>query len=124
MTPTSYQLFLCLPHAITLSIGSLGPCTLQPGTYVYTGSAKKNFEARIARHALKTKKLHWHIDYIMCHPDTQLVHVHKSTLPECELNESIEGTMPVVGLGSSDYKTCKSHFKKIDDDVMKQVMTS
>ena len=34
------------------------------GYYVYTGSAKKNLDQRLARHRRLQKKMHWHIDYL------------------------------------------------------------
>ena len=38
---------------------------LKKGIYIYTGSAKKNIDSRIKRHLSNSKKLHWHIDYLL-----------------------------------------------------------
>lgn len=45
-------------------IGAKGSMHFPKGYYVYTGSAKKNLMARLARHQRKRKKMHWHIDYL------------------------------------------------------------
>lgn len=44
--------------------GALGEIKFPPGYYVYAGSALNGLEKRIRRHNLKTKKTHWHIDYL------------------------------------------------------------
>ncbi len=38
---------------------------IEPGYYVYVGSAMNSLEARVRRHMRKEKKLHWHIDYLL-----------------------------------------------------------
>ena len=54
---TSYQLIIELPRTIRFRAGALGPCRLAAGRYVYTGSARRNLEARIRRHLAGKKKL-------------------------------------------------------------------
>ncbi|MCP4216389.1 MAG: DUF123 domain-containing protein [bacterium] len=46
------------------TIGSLGKRHFKEGYYVYVGSAMKGMENRLKRHLRKTKKTHWHLDYI------------------------------------------------------------
>ena len=46
------------------SIGSLGEREFKKGYYVYAGSALQGLDKRIARHARKSKKIRWHLDYI------------------------------------------------------------
>ena len=59
-----YFIVLRLSEAAEISVGSLGRIHFPAGYYVYVGSARKNLEARLARHQRRRKKLHWHIDYL------------------------------------------------------------
>jgi Uri superfamily endonuclease len=54
----SYQLYTNLSANIEIVIGKLGKFTFPMGNYIYTGSAKKNIDARIERHKSKDKKMH------------------------------------------------------------------
>ncbi|MDP6675481.1 MAG: GIY-YIG nuclease family protein [Gammaproteobacteria bacterium] len=49
-----------------LAVGKLGNMMLQPGFYIYVGSAlgPGGIKARVSRHRRRNKKLHWHIDYL------------------------------------------------------------
>ena len=108
----SYQLFITLSQSTEIQIGKLGLFNFPNGTYVYTGSAKKNIDARIERHLSKNKNLHWHIDYLLANEQSQVIDVIKSRLEECELNADTIGEILVAGFGSSDCKRyCKSHLK-------------
>ena len=49
-TAVSYQLWIALRRPLQIEIGRLGLLSFPAGVYVYTGSAKRNLEARIARH--------------------------------------------------------------------------
>jgi sugar fermentation stimulation protein A len=46
-------------------VGRLGDITFKKGYYAYVGSALKSLSNRVHRHGIKTKKKHWHIDYIV-----------------------------------------------------------
>jgi Uri superfamily endonuclease len=82
------------------------------GRYIYTGSARQNFEARIARHLRSEKRLRWHIDYLLAAPQAEVVDVMRSMTPECVLNLSCAGSVLVPGLGASDCRAgCGSHLK-------------
>ncbi|HJM08502.1 MAG TPA: GIY-YIG nuclease family protein [Gammaproteobacteria bacterium] len=106
----SYQLFIALSQAAEIQIGRLGLFKFPKGTYVYTGSAKRNIDERIARHLSKDKNLHWHIDYLLAYEQTKIIKVIKSGLKECVLNAGVKGGIIVKGFGSSDCKEgCKSH---------------
>ena len=63
----SYQLHINVKDDIEIEIGKLGRFKFLRGNYIYTGSAKKNIDARIARHIYKSKdkKLYWHIDFLL-----------------------------------------------------------
>jgi Uri superfamily endonuclease len=61
----SYQLVIEVPSAVRVQIGRLGEFEFPAGTYVYTGSARRNLEARLARPKRAEKQLRWHIDYLL-----------------------------------------------------------
>jgi Uri superfamily endonuclease len=108
----SYQLFITLSQSTEIQIGKLGLFAFPNGTYVYTGSAKKNIDARIERHLSKNKTLHWHIDYLLASEQSQVIDVIKSRLGECKLNAETIGKVLIAGFGSSDCnQKCRSHLK-------------
>ncbi len=110
--PHTYQLRIHVAQALALRIGALGEFAFPAGDYVYTGSAKRNFEARIARHLRREKKIRWHIDYLLVAPGVQVTEVHRSDGAECALNQATPGTIPSPGFGSSDCRHgCGSHLK-------------
>ncbi len=47
-----------------ITIGRLGCFKFEKGIYVYVGSAQRNLQPRIQRHAIHRKALRWHIDYL------------------------------------------------------------
>ena len=51
----SYQLFINVTKEIELKVGKLGKFIFPIGTYVYTGSAKKNIDKRIKDIFLRKK---------------------------------------------------------------------
>lgn len=110
--PQTYQLRIHLPQPLHLAIGRLGSFDFPAGRYAYTGSAKRHFEARVARHLRQEKSLRWHIDYLLTAPGVTVTEVIRSTLPECALNQSTPGALPVPGFGASDCEHgCGSHLK-------------
>ena len=107
----SYQLFINVSKEIDLKIRKLGIYLFPVGSYVYTGSAKKNINKRIERH-LSKKKLHWHIDYLLNNDAAQIIDIKKSEMIECNLNKKTNGTRIIKGFGSSDCNLCcGSHLK-------------
>ena len=110
----SYQLFIHLSQNIEIQIGKLGFFLFPNGTYVYTGSAKRNINTRITRHFSMEKNLFWHIDYFLAIEKTKIIKVTKSELSECAFNTDVKGKIIVKGIGNSDCKeNCKSHLKFI-----------
>ena len=108
----SYQLFINVTKEINLKVGKLGRFIFPFGSYVYTGSAKKNIDKRIERHFAKKKKLHWHIDYLLNNDAVKIIDIKKSQMTECSLNKKTKGTIIIEGFGSSDCKLCcRSHLK-------------
>ncbi len=109
---TSYQLRIRVDQPLRLAIGRLGSFDFPAGDYVYTGSAKRNFEARIARHLRKEKALRWHIDYLLAASGVDVTEVVRSDTDKCALNQTTAGRVPVPGFGASDCKHgCGGHLK-------------
>ncbi len=100
-----------LPRRRTLRIGRLGRFRFPAGYYAYVGSAQKNLQARVARHARQQKPLRWHIDYLSTHAPmvgALLLPVTKSA--ECRLAAALARhyPRPIAGFGASDC-TCGGH---------------
>jgi Uri superfamily endonuclease len=109
---TTYQLTILIPRPTRRAIGRLGRFDFPAGRYVYTGSARRAFEARIARHLSAEKTLRWHVDFLLAAPGARVVKVTRSRLPECELNQRVSGEILVPGFGASDCRAgCGSHLK-------------
>ena len=115
--PSTYQLHIHLPHPLRLQVGRLGEFDFPAGKYVYTGSAKRAFEARIARHLRQEKTLLWHIDYLLAAPGVTVTAVLRTDGDECALNQATPGDIPVPGFGASDCRQgCGSHLKCLHRD--------
>jgi len=110
----TYQLHIQLTRSVAITVGRLGRFHFPAGQYIYTGSAKRNLEARIQRHLSKHKKLRWHIDYLLTHRDVQVVQVQRSRKEECDWNQKTSGKIIVAGFGASDCRAgCGSHLKYV-----------
>lgn len=114
-TTISYQLKIAVDRPLHLRIGRLGRFLFPAGRYVYTGSAKRNPEARIARHLRQEKTLRWHIDWLLSAPGVGVVSVRRSGERECTLNQRVAGSIVVPGFGASDCRNaCGSHLRYLD----------
>lgn len=112
----SYQLYIDVPAAVERKVGKLGRCTFPQGTYVYTGSARKNIRGRVLRHLSARKNLHWHIDYLLSVPGITISKVVLSEVEECELNAATSGEIVVRRFGATDCRHgCVSHLKFFDN---------
>jgi Uri superfamily endonuclease len=112
--PISYQLVIEVRRSVRVTVGSLGLCRFAAGRYVYTGSARRNLEARIARHLSSAKKLRWHIDHLLNAPGVRVVDVLRFDAPECDVNRRTAGAIAVTRFGASDCRAgCGSHLKRI-----------
>ncbi len=110
--PVTYQLLIEVARPLRRAIGSLGTFDFSAGRYVYTGSARRGLEARIARHLRADKTLRWHIDYLLTAPDVRVIDVKRSSRNECALNRALRGQVPVPGFGASDCRAgCGAHLK-------------
>ncbi|MBI2320277.1 MAG: GIY-YIG nuclease family protein [Betaproteobacteria bacterium] len=111
-TAISYQLGIAVKKPIRIRVGRLGHFLFPAGRYVYTGSAKRNLDARIARHLRKEKGLRWHIDWLLSASGVKVVRVKRSREAECILNQKVLGMIVVSGFGASDCRNgCGSHLR-------------
>ena len=106
-----YLLCCSVLHSVTIDVGALGPITLNPGYYIYTGSGMGNLTARISRHLRKGKKKHWHIDYLCEYADRVKAYpIYTSNRIECLAADLIRKQCDeeVPSFGCSDC-SCTSH---------------
>ncbi len=102
----------CLP------VGVFPDVSLNPGWYLYVGSARRGLKARLARHLRYDKKRRWHIDYLL---NGHSLTIHNIFLgapgEECRLAASLLAlpgvSIPQVGLGASDCR-CPAHIMRCD----------
>ena len=107
----NYLILLELKKSCSIEAGSLGNLLMEQGWYVYSGSARRNLSARIARHQRKEKKKHWHIDYLApCAETIKALPIITLRNIECNLAADLEalGGRGISGFGCSDCR-CKSH---------------
>ena len=108
--PSTYQLVIEVARPLRCTVGRLGVFDFPAGRYLYTGSAKRGLEARIARHLRREKALRWHIDYLLAEPGVSVVRVVRSRRGECALNQAGPGRIAVLGFGASDCTAgCGAH---------------
>lgn len=102
----AYILLVRVKGEKTVKVGGLGKYHFAAGNYVYVGSAMAGLEARVKRHMKRTKKLKWHIDYLV----RKSLVVGAALFPskkkkECALARTVArlpGTLIVPGFGCSD----------------------
>ena len=110
----TYQLLIEVAVPVRVVVGRFGEFDFPAGLYCYTGSARRNFEARVERHLSATKRLRWHIDYLLATPGVRILDVKRRDADECLVNQATEGSVPVPGFGASDCRSgCGSHLKRI-----------
>lgn len=125
----TYCLIIGVTRPTTIKVGSLGEIRFEKGFYIYVGSALNSLEGRVKRHLSSDKKIHWHIDYLLLHPHTQIEEVIFSVGEqkiECSLANLIsKGSSPVPRFGCSDCQ-CNSHLFYISeyDTALKVVRNS
>ena len=113
--PGTYALIYSTRHKCQPEIGRLGILDLNPGFYIYVGSAfgPGGLKARIAHHCRKAERPHWHIDYLGPFLDLRQIwytcgpvhHEHQWA----RIMENTRGvSVPLVGFGSSDCR-CNCH---------------
>ena len=108
-----YQLVIRLGEKHVIDVGRLGRFAFPAGYYVYTGSARRGLEARVARHLRKEKRLRWHVDYLLTRARVvEVKRYREGRISECELSRRVEGLpgsdVVAPGFGSSDCR-CSTH---------------
>ena len=112
--PRTYQLLIEVAAPVRVRVGRLGVFDFPLGLYIYTGSALRNFEARVSRHLATAKKNHWHIDYLLAAPGVRVCEVRRHADAECAVNQQVVGEIAVNGFGASDCRSgCGSHLKRL-----------
>jgi len=112
----TYTLLIDLAEAETVTFGAAGDRGLPAGRYAYTGSALgPGGFARVDRHARlaagEHDARHWHVDYLLGHPDATLLDDVRSPGVDAECAVAgalVEVTDPVAGVGATDCG-CDSH---------------
>ncbi len=111
-----YLAFFRLPRTQTIEIGRLGCWRFAAGVYVYVGSAQRNLQARLGRHARRHKTRRWHIDYVSVRADflgALMIDAPKSR--ECQLAGMLAKRYPraAAGFGASDCR-CGGHLFRVE----------
>ncbi len=116
-----YCLHLKIGKKIGMKVGSLGFVYFPKGNYIYVGSAQNSLEKRILRHFSKSKKIRWHIDYLL---KSRWVKIKKVFYKIADKSEECKtatllfkfGTA-IKKFGCSDCK-CFSHLFKIENKIV------
>jgi Uri superfamily endonuclease len=113
--PGTYALVLKASSRRTIQVGRLGTLTVEPGIYIYVGSARGpgGLAARVARHCRTDKSLRWHIDYLRTATDVEQVwYAVGNEHLECTWADSLlnmnGARVPLPRFGASDCE-CRSH---------------
>lgn len=94
------------------------------GYYCYTGSALNNLQKRIERHRSKSKKKHWHIDYLLEKAkiiDVKTITTNKKL--ECWLSDKIKklkSQTVMKKFGSTDCR-CETHLHYFQKNPIKEM---
>ena len=106
----SYILLIHIDRDSNIKIGGLGNIFFSKNFYTYIGSGLNNLDSRLKRHLKKTKKNHWHIDYLLETGKIVDIFYKKGIIrEECKLADSFVDKLQIIPkFGSSDCK-CKSH---------------
>ena len=112
--PGTYILVLRSRSRRHIAIGRWGDLAMQPGYYLYVGSAfgPGGVAARVLRHWRQLKAKRWHIDYLREYTTPQAVwYSHAPIHLEhgwAETMKNLQGVRPLAGFGCSDC-ACQAH---------------
>jgi len=113
--PGTYALVLRSAGPQQILVGKLETLAVQPGFYVYVGSAlgPGGLASRVGRHARAAKKCRWHIDYLVAIATLDEVwYTVDPARRECQWADALRqirgATVPLEGFGSSDCR-CRAH---------------
>lgn len=107
--PGSYILILQCRRPQSITVGKRGELQLQPGWYLYVGSARGpgGLRARVGRHLRKDKTRRWHIDYLRSEVDIpQVWYQTGEQIVERQWADILAGrpelSIPMAGFGATD----------------------
>lgn len=104
-----YCLIIELNENMNLKVGSRLESDFKKGHYVYIGSAMNGLESRVKRHLSASKKMHWHIDYLLKHAKIVEIIYNIDKKVECDLSRHLAIDNDYInGFGCSDC-ACDSH---------------
>lgn len=104
-----YCLVIKLEKKKNLKIGKKLKFEFKKGYYVYIGSAMNSLESRVKRHLSASKKLHWHIDYLLKYSEVIEVIYNLDKKVECNLSKELSKNQKCIkDFGCSDCN-CESH---------------
>ncbi|MDR2967151.1 MAG: GIY-YIG nuclease family protein [Methanobacteriaceae archaeon] len=108
----TYCLIIHGKRSSKVRIGALGEICFKEGYYVYIGSAMNSLKPRIKRHLSTSKKIHWHIDYLLKNENLaieEIIFNIGEEKIECKIANNIScNGEKMLNFGSSDC-TCSSH---------------
>lgn len=109
--PGAYVLAVEIAKPIAVTIPGKPAASLDPGRYLYCGSARGpgGLRARLGRHMRRGKAIRWHIDRL-----TEVGTVLGAWVfpggDECDLVAALSSLpVPIAGFGSTDCTRCHSH---------------
>ncbi len=112
--PGTYALILKSTESRNIRVGKTRELTIDPGYYLYIGSAfgPGGVRSRVERHCATKKSKHWHIDYL-CEVSTVLgawISYDQMRLEHgwAETLSALDGLKSIPGFGCTDCK-CASH---------------
>lgn len=113
--PGTYALLLGVEDGREVEVGALGRFRLEPGCYVYAGSAlgPGGLGARLAHHATPLRTVHWHVDHLRPHADLLEAWIVRDRKRREHLWASVLSDLPgaeapVPDFGASDCR-CPTH---------------
>lgn len=113
--PGTYALLLRADKGCIVQIGRLGRLLVEPGFYVYVGSARGpgGLAARVGRHLRQSPRRRWHIDYLRRHARPfEVWWTCDGDRRECSWGRVMArlpgARTPQAGFGASDCR-CLSH---------------
>ncbi len=113
----AYALYFDIRAPVVLRIPRFENPHLDPGTYVYAGSAygPGGIRARVTRHLREDKTPHWNVDHLSAQVRCSRV----ETYPKGREYDLIADLLangadiPIPGFGNSDCRTCVSHLVRL-----------
>lgn len=107
----TYLLLIRVVKSTSIKVGRKGCKEFKEGYYVYVGSGRKYGFQRIIRHLKKSKKLKWHIDYLLRKGRIEKIWIILGgKIKECYFSYLLKerGIVLMKKFGSTDCK-CPSH---------------